>query len=75
MTEQRHYLVPEQVLIRNEKVDELLSELGLKKKALPVISRLDPAIKPLKAEVGDVVKIVRDSFTAGKSIYFRRVVK
>ena len=75
MTEERHYLVPEHVLIRNEKTKELLAELGLKKSALPKISRLDPAVKPLKAEEGDVVKIIRDSYTAGQSIYFRRVIK
>ena len=75
LTEERHYLVPEHVLIRNEKTKELLAELGLKKNALPKISRLDPAVKPLKAEAGDVVKIIRDSYTAGQSIYYRRVVK
>ena len=71
----RHYLVPEHVLIREEKADELMAELGIKKNSLPKISRLDPAIKQLKAEIGDVVKIVRDSFTAGQSIYYRRVMK
>ena len=75
MSEERHYLVPEHVIIRKEKADELLAELGLKKNALPKISRLDPAIKPLKTEVGDIVKIIRDSFTAGQSIYYRRVVR
>ena len=72
---ERHYLVPEHVLIRKEKVKELMKELGVKKISLPKISRLDPAVKPLKAEAGDVVKIIRDSFTAGQSIYYRRVVK
>jgi len=75
LTEERHYLVPEHVLIREEKALELLAELGLKIIALPKISRLDPAVKPLKAEVGDVVKITRDSYTAGQSIYYRRVIK
>jgi DNA-directed RNA polymerase subunit H len=75
LTEERHYLVPEHVLIREEKVDELLAELGIKKLALPKISKQDPAVKNLKAETGDIVKIIRDSFTAGQSIYYRRVVK
>jgi len=75
LADERHYLVPEHVIIRKEKADELLLELGLKKSALPKISRLDPAIKPLKTEIGDVVKVIRDSFTAGQSIYYRRVVK
>lgn len=72
--EKRHYLVPEHVLIRKEKVEELMNELGVKKASLPKISKLDPAVKPLKAEKGDVVKILRDSLTAGTTTYYRRVV-
>jgi DNA-directed RNA polymerase subunit H len=72
--EKRHYLVPEQVLIRKEKASELLAELGIKKSSLASISRLDPAIKPLKAEKDDVVKIIRDSLTAGQTTYYRRII-
>jgi DNA-directed RNA polymerase subunit H len=72
--EKRHYLVPEHVLIRKEKADELLAELGIKKSSLPKVSRLDAAVKPLKAEKGDIVKIIRDSLTAGQATYYRRVV-
>jgi DNA-directed RNA polymerase subunit H len=74
LAEERHYLVPEHVLIRKEKVAELMDELGVNKISLPIISRLDPAIKPLKAEKGDVVKIIRDSLTAGQTTYYRRIV-
>ena len=72
--DKRHYLVPEHVLIRQEQADELMEELGIKKKSLPKISRLDPAVKPLKAEKGDVVKIIRDSLTAGQTTYYRRII-
>lgn len=71
---QRHYLVPEHVLIKKEKVDELMSELGIRKDSLPKISKLDAAIKHLKPEKGDVVKIFRDSLTAGQAVYYRRVI-
>jgi DNA-directed RNA polymerase subunit H len=74
LAEERHYLVPEHVLIRKEKVDELMDELGINKISLPKISRLDPAVKPLKAEKGDVVKIIRDSLTAGQATYYRRII-
>ena len=73
MADERHYLVPEHVLIRKEKAKELLAELGIKKASLPKISRLDPAVKPLKGDKGDVVKIIRDSLTAGQSTYYRRI--
>jgi DNA-directed RNA polymerase subunit H len=74
LVEERHYLVPEHVLIRKEKVQELMDELGIKKASLPIISRLDASVKSLKAEKGDVVKIIRDSLTAGQTTYYRRVV-
>ena len=74
MADLRHYLVPEHVLIRKEKANELMTELGIKKSSLPKISKLDPAIKQLKPESGDVVKIIRDSLTAGQATYYRRVV-
>jgi len=70
----RHYLVPEHVLIKKEKVAELMAELGIKKDSLPKIAKLDAGIKLLKPETGDVVKIVRDSLTAGQAVYYRRVV-
>ncbi len=72
--QKRHYLVPEHVLIKKEKVAELMAELGIKKDALPRIEKLDAAIKHLKPEKGDVVKIIRDSLTAGQTVYYRRVI-
>lgn len=68
-----HYLVPEHVLIKKEKVEELMAELGIRKESLPRISKMDPAIKLLKPKKGDVVKIIRNSITAGQSAYYRIV--
>ena len=73
-TQKTHYLVPEHVLIKKEKVAELMAELGIKKDDLPRIYKDDAAIKLLGAEKGDVVKIIRDSLTAGQSVYYRRVI-
>ena len=67
-------MVPEHILIKKEKAEELMSELGIKKKALPKIVKLDPAIKQLKPKKGDVIKIIRDSITAGQTTYYRRVI-
>ncbi|MFA6269173.1 MAG: DNA-directed RNA polymerase subunit H [archaeon] len=72
--EKRHYLVAEHVLIKKEKVAELMAELGVKKDALPRIDKTDAAIKLLQPEKGDVVKIIRDSMTAGQAVYYRRVI-
>lgn len=62
------------MIVPKEKVDELLNKLGIKKEDMPQILRTDPAIKELKPEKGNIIKIVRDSATAGKTIYYRRVV-
>ena len=51
-----------------------MAELGIKKDALPRIFKDDAAVKLLGAEKGDVVKIIRDSLTAGQTTYYRRVV-
>ena len=64
----------EHVLIKREKVKELIAELGIKKDALPRIDKTDAAIKLLNPEKGDVVKIIRDSPTAGQASYYRRVI-
>ena len=72
--EKRHYLVAEHLLIKKEKVAELMAELGIKKDALPRIEKADSAIKHLAPEKGDVVKIIRDSMTAGQAVYYRRII-
>jgi len=69
-----HFLVPKHMIEPKEKVDELLNKLGIRKEDMPQISKADPAIKELKPDKGDIIKIIRDSPTAGKTIYYRRVV-
>lgn len=70
----KHFLVPKHVLLSKGQAEELVKKLGTDFKSLPQISKDDPAIADFKPVAGEVVKIVRDSFTAGKSIYYRRVV-
>jgi DNA-directed RNA polymerase subunit H len=75
LVDDRHYFVSEHVLIPVEDAKELMKELGIDLTSLPRISKSDPAIKSLKAEIGDVVKIIRDSITAGQTTYYRLVIK
>ncbi len=44
-------------------------------KQLPKISTTDAVIKKLKAKEGEVIKIKRNSLTAGTSFYYRIVSK
>jgi len=70
----QHELVPDHVLLDDpEEVDAVLAEYDVKRTNLPKIKRTDPAI-PDEAEVGDVVKIVRDSRTTEEAVVYRLVV-
>jgi len=69
----KHVLVPEHIKMTEEEVDLLLEKYNISKKQLPKIVRSDPALMGLDANVGDVIKILRDSPTIGKSEYFRVV--
>ncbi|ACM55714.1 DNA-directed RNA polymerase subunit H [Halorubrum lacusprofundi] len=69
----QHELVPDHVLLEAEEVDEVLAEYDVKRTNLPKIKRTDPAL-PDEAEVGDVVKIVRNSRTTEEAVVYRLVV-
>jgi DNA-directed RNA polymerase subunit H len=69
----QHELVPDHVLLDDDEIDEVLAEYDVKRTNLPKIKRTDPAI-PDEAEVGDVVKIVRNSRTTEEAVVYRLVV-
>ena len=70
----QHELVPDHVLLDDpEKVESVLAEYDVTKTDLPKIKRTDPAL-PDEAEVGDVVKIVRNSRTTDEAVVYRLVV-
>ena len=69
----QHELVPDHVLLDDDEVDEVLAEYDVTRTNLPKIKRTDPAI-PDDAEVGDVVKIVRNSRTTEEAVVYRLVV-
>ena len=70
----KHSLVPKHVKLNDEKKQELLKKHGLNLNQLPMILLSDSAIQNLKPEVGDIIKIVRDSPTNVESIFYRVVV-
>ena len=72
-TLQEHYLVPKHELVPKEKVDEVLHQFGATIEKLPQLSRVDPIVEELGAQRGDLIKITRDSRTAGRTIYYRVV--
>jgi len=69
----QHELVPEHTVLDEAELEEVLTEYDIKRTDLPKIKRADPAL-PEDAEVGDVVKVVRDSRTTDTAVVYRLVV-
>ncbi|NYT02110.1 MAG: DNA-directed RNA polymerase subunit H [Methanosarcinales archaeon] len=71
---QDHELVPSHVILSPEEVDVVLKEYGVEARQLPKIHINDPVAKEIEAKVGDVIKIIRLSPTAKKSVFYRLVI-
>ncbi|WP_049971661.1 DNA-directed RNA polymerase subunit H [Haladaptatus cibarius] len=70
----QHKMVPEHSIVDEGKLDDVLEEYEIKSTDLPKIKRTDPAL-PDDAEIGDVIKIVRDSRTTDRAVVYRLVVE
>jgi DNA-directed RNA polymerase subunit H len=71
---EQHILVSKHSKLGEKETKELLEKYGITKKELPRILKKDPAIKDLSVKSGDILKIERNSPTAGTSIFYRCVV-
>jgi DNA-directed RNA polymerase subunit H len=71
----QHNLVPEHSLVDEAELDRVLEEYDIKRTDMPKIKRLDPALRDLDAEVGDVVRIERDSRTTDTAVVYRLVIE
>ena len=69
-----HRLVPKHERLEKEEARTLLSQFGLDIDKLPRISQDDPMVQDLGADIGDVIRITRNSLVAGETIYYRRVI-
>ncbi|MEM5836220.1 MAG: DNA-directed RNA polymerase subunit H [Candidatus Aenigmatarchaeota archaeon] len=72
---EKHELVPKHIILTEKEKNEVLKKYKVSLKQLPRILITDPAIADKNPKVGDVVKIIRKSPTAGEAIYYRVVVK
>jgi DNA-directed RNA polymerase subunit H len=70
-----HVMVPEHKIMSEEEVQALFSRYHLTSDQLPKIFHDDPAAKAIKAKIGDVIRIVRYSQTAGIAESYRLVIK
>ena len=70
-----HILVPKHIKLNEEEIKKVLEFYNISIKQLPRISSKDAVIKNLNIKLGDVIKIIRKSDTAGESIFYRVVGK
>jgi DNA-directed RNA polymerase subunit H len=68
-----HELVPDHSVLEQAELEDVLAEYDIKKTDLPKIKRTDPGL-PDEAEVGDVIKIERDSRTTDRAVVYRLVI-
>ncbi len=69
----KHILVPEHSKLTKQEIQELLEKYKIALNDLPRILLTDSAIEKLSVKSGDVIKIIRNSPTAGTAIYYRVV--
>ena len=69
-----HNLVPTHEKLSDSEKEKVLKALSIEAKQLPKILKEDAAIIHLKVKDGDLIKITRDSKTAGVAIYYRVVI-
>jgi DNA-directed RNA polymerase subunit H len=69
-----HKLVPKHEILSEKEAEKVLSSVGITKDQLPKIMISDAAVKRISAQVGDIIKITRESPTAGVSEFYRMVV-
>lgn len=70
----KHKLVPKHEVLPENDVAALLERFNITKGQLPKIMASDPVVKKIKAKTGDIVKITRESKTAGNAVVYRVVV-
>ncbi|MDK2834642.1 MAG: DNA-directed polymerase subunit [Methanolobus sp.] len=69
-----HELIPKHEIMSEEELKLVLKSYNIEKEQLPKIKVEDPVIKEIGAQVGEVVRITRNSQTAGEAFYYRLVI-
>lgn len=70
----KHSLVPKHEVMSDTAVERMLKQFNATKDQLPKIIATDPAAEAIGAKKGQILKITRDSITAGKAVTYRIVV-
>lgn len=68
-----HVYMPKHFKLDEKEIKELLEQYNITKKQLPIIKKKDSSLANLDVNPGDIIKIIRDSPTVGKSTFYRLV--
>ena len=71
----KHAMVPDHKIMSEEEVSALLTTYNITTEQLPKVFHDDPAVKTIGAEADSVIRIIRESHTAGRAESYRLVVK
>ncbi|KAF5426493.1 DNA-directed RNA polymerase subunit H, partial [Candidatus Methanomarinus sp.] len=74
-----HQLIPHHMVLSEKEAAQVLKEFSslqpIEKEQLPKIKSTDPVIMEIGAKVGDIIKIIRKSQTAGEGEFYRLVIE
>lgn len=70
-----HALVPRHEILTEKEKQQLLTQYKVKPYQMPQVTSTDPAVKAIGAKIGDILRIIRKSATAGEHIAYRYVVE
>jgi len=70
-----HQFVPKHELLSRKDAEQLMREFHIRPHQLPYVKASDPAARALGAKVGEILRIVRKSPTAGEVAVYRYVVE
>jgi len=71
----KHQLVPKHEVVPRREAEELLERLHIKAHQLPYLRADDPSAKQIGAKPWDVVRVTRQSATAGEVVVYRYVIE
>jgi len=67
----KHILVPKHEKVTADEKQAVFQKYNVTVKEMPKISRKDPAVRDLGAKQGDLIRITRESPTAGTITFYR----
>ncbi|MBW2972698.1 DNA-directed RNA polymerase subunit H [Candidatus Woesearchaeota archaeon] len=70
----QHVLIPKHKKLSDKEKKDVLEIYKITVNELPSIHKDDPALAGIDVQQGDVIKIERDSPTAGKTVFYRGVL-